>query len=104
MKPVDIRNATWAEIEGQLTHERLVVHAVLREVGPVTTRDLAAAMERDKDSVAPRVTELYQLGFVELVGKSGRRGLYRAVPVGEARRAHALMRGTPRQLDLRIQA
>ena len=47
-------------------------------------RELAAKNEADVLSIAPRITELFELGFVELVGRSGRRGIYKALSAIEA--------------------
>jgi predicted transcriptional regulator len=85
MKPVDIRNANWAEIEGRIEGDRREVYETMRRTGPATTRTLAERMQLDPLSVRPRVTELYQLGLVILTGREGREGVYMAVPISEAR-------------------
>lgn len=64
MSPIDYRNATWEGIQNRLTGNRLAVLDALRQHGPCTTRSLAAAMDWDILNVRPRVTELFQLGFV----------------------------------------
>jgi len=106
LNPEQIRNAAWGEIQAELNERRAAVWAQLRAAGPSTTRELAQVMGQDKDCVAPRVTELFQLGFVRLAGKRGKRGLYQAVSLEDARRDWESRRlaATPRQLDLRMQA
>jgi len=86
MKPIDLRNATWADIQERLTGDRMDVHTDLARRGPLTTRQLARAMERDILMVRPRVTELCQLGLVRLSGRDGNEGVYEAIPLGEYRR------------------
>lgn len=88
MKPIDIRNARWADIQARLEGDRLEVYDALRRCGPATTRFLAREMNRDLNSVAPRVTELCQLGLARLAGKTGRSGQYVAVHLEEARLVH----------------
>lgn len=90
MTALDYRNLTWRALQDKVTGNRLVVLDALREHGPCTTRDLSAAMQWDILNVRPRVTELFQLGFVELcedaAGVAGnpshssqREGTYRAL-------------------------
>lgn len=99
MKAEDIRNATWSDIQGRLEGDRLAVYEALRRGGPATTRELAARMGWDLNSVAPRVTELGQLGLVQLAGRHGRSGRYEAVHMEEARAAwQAARRGGGEQL------
>jgi len=84
MKPIDLRNATWADVLTRVDGDRCRVHLMLSQGGPCTVRELAAKNGADVLSIAPRVTELYELGFVELVGRSGRRGVYKALSAIEA--------------------
>ncbi len=86
MKPVDIRNENWADIEARVEGSRREVHAAaLRFGGAWTTRSLAAAMNRDVLTVRPRVSELALLGLVDCVGRDGKDGLYVGVPAAHAR-------------------
>lgn len=99
MKPVDIRNEAWSDIQGRLEGDRLKVYEALWMGGPATTRELADRMGWDLNSVAPRVTELGQIGLVRLAGKSGRSGRYEAVHQEEARATwEAARRGDGEQL------
>jgi len=98
MKPVDLRNALWEEIQGMLAGDRCVVHAILLRHGACTTRQLAGAANMDPFSVRPRVTELCQLGLAELVGKDGREGVYQAVSIDTARARHEGVQGGGQQL------
>ncbi len=74
MKPVDYRNATFADIKAILVDLRLEVYDALKRHGPCTTKQLAVAM-RPHDplfilDVRPRVTELCQHGLAVLVDDS----------------------------------
>jgi hypothetical protein len=84
MKPIDLRNECWADVLTRVDGDRCRVHRMLAVAGPSTVRELAAKNEADVLSIAPRITELFELGFVELVGRSGRRGIYRALSAAEA--------------------
>lgn len=72
MNPIDYRTATFDLIKDNLAGKRRMVYDALRTLGPQTTRDLAALARLDILTVRPRVTELIDLGLVELVpGGSG---------------------------------
>lgn len=87
MQPIDYRNTTWEEIAARLDRNRDAVYRALQAHGPATTRALAVAMGWDVLNVRPRVTELFQLGFVALVDDApGREGVYRALSWTDARR------------------
>lgn len=85
MKPVDIRNETWADIQARLSEDRMTVYNGLLLHGPASTRGLARTLGMDVLSVRPRCTELLQLGLVELRGKDQDGGVYAALPFAEAR-------------------
>lgn len=85
MKPIDIRNENWESIYGRLSKERLDAWIKLGSVGPCTTRKLAEAMGLRVEDVRPRVTELYQMGFVVLSSKVGKEGVYKAVSIPQAK-------------------
>jgi len=111
MKPVDFRNAAWSEIEGRLTGLRRAVWQGLVVHGPSTARALASEMGMDLLTVAPRLTELGQIGLARLApedAQKGRRGVYEAVGMTAAREAFDAMqaeaRGQFRQGDLRLTA
>lgn len=78
MKAVDIRNENWGDIQARLAGDRLTVWQALRVAGQRTTRELAADMGWDILRVRPRVTELYQLGLIQCIGKRKGEGLYYA--------------------------
>ncbi len=80
MKPVDVRNEAWDEVKARCTGDRRRVYAALLDGGPATTRALARHLDEPLERIRPRVTELFQIGYVELAGKSGREGVYAAVP------------------------
>lgn len=99
MKPIDLRNETWSDIMNRVDGDRCRVHLMLAKCGPCTVRELAAKNDQDVLSIAPRITELFELGFVELVGRKGRRGIYKALSAEEAhttferRRSAAMSQG-----------
>lgn len=89
MKPVDFRNETWAEVQQRVQsgEERSQVWMALLEHGPATTRELADAMGWTLENVRPRVTELYQAGFVVTTGERRQKGgVYRALRLDDAHR------------------
>lgn len=83
-----IRNANWQQIQDHLAGDRQRVWHMLRRLGPCSTQSLAERSGFSILSVRPRVTELAILGLAELVGTEGRHGIYRGVPVSEARAEH----------------
>lgn len=105
VQPIDYRNALWEEIAVRLDKNRNAVYAALLRHGPATTRALAVAMDWDILNVRPRVTELYQLGFVVLADPAApatKEGIYRALEWTEARREFERRKAavTPKQLSL----
>lgn len=103
MNPMDIRDLVWADIQGRLEGDRAAVYRNLLFFGASTTRALATRMGMDAFSVRPRVTELCQLGLARLQQRSGREGVYEAVPLEEARGLFdRRQRGEPEQLTMGI--
>lgn len=66
MKPVDFRNATFADLESRLAGMRESVLAAWRAHGPGTTVQIAARSEIGLLTLRPRTTELFELGFLTL--------------------------------------
>lgn len=81
MKPIDYRNETWEDVRARVDRLRLTVYYALERTGACTTRELATRSGIDILTVRPRVTELYQLGLVELVNPEagGGEGIYQVV-------------------------
>lgn len=105
MTPADYSRRSWEAIAGRLTGLREAVYDALLRYGPCTTAELAARMGRSILTVRPRVTELVQLGFAELVGdERGAAGRYAAVRYVEARRRHERAQVEGRQLCMRLEA
>lgn len=106
MQPIDHRNGTFQDLQSRITGHRAAVLDGLKKYGASTTRGLADAMGWDVLSVRPRLTELYQLGFVRLIDSEGREGLYEALTGAEARQLHAQRLaealGTETQLGLAL--
>lgn len=67
MSPIDYRTATFDLIKDSLAGKRRLVYDALRTLGPQTTRALAQLAHMDLLTVRPRITELIDLGLVELV-------------------------------------
>lgn len=85
MQPIDLRNATFADVLELVTERRRAVLAGWRRHGRGTTRQLAQRMGLDVLNVRPRTTELVQLGLVQLVERAGTEGVYEALSDDEAR-------------------
>jgi predicted transcriptional regulator len=87
MKPIDFRNETWRDVELRVEGLRRDVYYALAKAGACTTRQLAEKSGIDLLTVRPRVTELYQIGLVELVNEEsgGGEGIYRTIPWPVAR-------------------
>lgn len=112
MRPIDYRNETFESLLARgLVSERLAVYKAFQRYGPGTTREVAQKAGIDLLNLRPRATELYQLGFLRLVGgcdhNSGTsEGIYRAYTNEEARakffadRAAALRLGHQPELAL----
>lgn len=105
MNPEAIRNANWGEIQAWVSGARRKVYEALRGLGPSTTQALANAMGMNLLTVRPRVTELVQVGLVELYDKDGHEGVYVAVNESAAELAHQRRRqvdatGKPAQLEM----
>lgn len=79
MKPIDLRNATWSEIQQTLSGRLESVWFAWLAHGPATTRQLAGLSGIDILNVRPRTTDLVSVGLVKLAGDcAGREGIYRA--------------------------
>ncbi|MBI5770871.1 MAG: hypothetical protein HZA93_24045 [Verrucomicrobia bacterium] len=85
MKPIDYRNATFAQVRATISGQREAVWQAWCQHGPCTTEDLAARAGISILNVRPRTTELVEMGFVLLVpGPAPRGGVYRAATPTEA--------------------
>ncbi len=89
MTPPDYRKAQFQDIQAAIAGRRLAVFVGLSRVGPCTTRELAERTGMDLLAVRPRVTELVQLGFAEVLPPEdpkhpGTEGRYRALSNDEA--------------------
>ncbi|MDF3129266.1 hypothetical protein P0Y35_08670 [Kiritimatiellaeota bacterium B1221] len=80
MKAVDYRNETFDQVKGRMDSTRKEIWAKMQEAArAMTTREIADFTGIDLLTVRPRITELCQIGFVEVEGNPGREGKYRAV-------------------------
>ncbi len=91
MKPIDYRNETWEMVQARVVDLRLDVWLAFLRHGPGTTREVAHRCGMEILNLRPRATELYQLGFLQLVedpqSKSRtREGVYIALNEEQARR------------------
>ena len=78
MNPIDFSKQTFADLQPLLDQRRAEVHAAWLAHGPTTTAGLAEASGISILTLRPRTTELYQIGLLELIGKEGHHGIYRA--------------------------
>jgi hypothetical protein len=67
VKPIDYRNATFAQLQERLVGLRLAVWRAWIQHGPGTTRAVARAADMSLLTFRPRTTELVQIGVVCLV-------------------------------------
>ena len=80
MKPIDLRNATFAGLRQNLDGLRKDVYFAWVNHGPGTTRSIAQKCGIDLLTVSPRMSELCEIGLVELAGSSRScEGIYQAV-------------------------
>lgn len=86
MTPRDISQENWRNIQEKLQGLREQVYRGMLAAGPQTTCDLADITDIPLLTVRPRVTELCELGLAEPAGRSGRHGLYRAIPLDQVKR------------------
>jgi hypothetical protein len=80
MKPVDFRNATFADLRDRLAGQRALALATWRTHGPGTTQEVAGRAGISVLSFRPRSTELFQLGYICLTETQPAKGegVYRA--------------------------
>jgi DNA-binding transcriptional ArsR family regulator len=107
MRPIDYRNATWEELQSRVSGLRLSALAALQKHGPSTTRDLSEKSGMPILTLRPRISELVDLGLVELASdRRGVEGVYRALSFEEAQqlfaRRHARAIGKPVQEELAL--
>jgi predicted ArsR family transcriptional regulator len=95
MDAIDYRNACFADLKARLVDMRLEVLSHLRRIGPCTTQELADKSGISVLNVRPRVNELVELGFAEVVKDDTvieaarlrgytKGGVYQALSEGEA--------------------
>jgi hypothetical protein len=74
MKPVDFRNATFADLRDRLAGQRALTLNAWRMHGPGTTQEVADRAGVPILSFRPRSTELFQLGFIRLADAQPAKG------------------------------
>jgi predicted ArsR family transcriptional regulator len=84
MKPIDYRNATFAQVQKTIDGKREEVLVAWQEHGPCTTEQLAERSGISILTLRPRTTELLQMGFVIHLGGVRHAGIYRAAAAHEA--------------------
>jgi hypothetical protein len=104
MKPIDFRNATWADLQGRLSRQRASAYGAWILQGPGTTAEVARKSGISILTLRPRTTELIQLGLICLADAQprSREGVYRIRTAEEIGRWLAARRedATPRQVEL----
>ena len=76
MKPIDLRNATWLDVQAHITEDLVRVHLAYQAHGPGTTREIAQKSGISLFTFRPRTTDLYKLGLVVLVDTVAAEGIY----------------------------
>jgi hypothetical protein len=105
MKPIDYRNETWESLQERLSGLRQSVYQAWQAYGPGTTREVAQKAGIDILTFRPRTTELFQMGFVEVVddAESVGEAVYQAVWVMTVRdRFHASQQSASCQKELQL--
>jgi hypothetical protein len=87
MKPLDFSIENWESVRARVHADREAVWLAWQQHGPGTTEEVAARAGWDWRNFRPRTTELLQLGFVALVGRVRKSGVYRACTAAEAMEA-----------------
>lgn len=77
LSPETIRDENYTHLRGGLNDRRRAVLIALAVHGPCTTRELAERSHTDILSVRPRITELFDVQLVMLVGRQHGEGVYR---------------------------
>ena len=85
MKPINIRNDTWKDIQVHLEADRKAVWEGYCIHGPCTTRQLSEKIPISLFTIRPRTTELLEMFLVELTGRNKDGGIYSHVPFLTAR-------------------
>jgi len=102
MKTTDPRDLTWEELREHLSGPRERIWEELLAHGPKTTSVLAWDLDMSLLTVRPRVCELAALGFVECIGRDGREGVYKAIPIATRQARHAEDLREEAQLPLKL--
>ena len=102
LNTTEIRRMNFEAIFAQVNSLRFAAWGAVMRYGPGTTREIADRSGLDLLTLRPRITELLALGFVELVGRAGREGIYKGRNYAEARQWHESQQ--EQQLDLKIRA
>lgn len=110
MRPIDYRNETFAQLRDRgLVDDRLKVWEAFFKHGPGTTREVARRSGIDILNLRPRATELYQLGFLEVIEDAAdkartREGVYYALTLQQAERRFETARtaALSRQLEIKF--
>lgn len=102
MKPVDLRNANFRELQRNLSAIRSAVLNAWMQYGPETTRVVSERAAMDILTFRPRTTELFQMGLLRMVETLDHEGIYqvRSIPEWEAWRREQLAIADSGQLQL----
>ena len=102
MKSISYRNASFEAIRAQLSGLRQQVYSAYVSYGPGTTREMAQKSGVSLLTLRPRVTELLQLGFVEVVdgSENSREAIYIAIPVDMVKERFEWLQKQPVQQEL----
>lgn len=98
----EIRRMNFESVFAQVHRLRFAAWGAIMLHGPGTTREIAERSGMDILTLRPRITELLALGFVELIGRSGREGIYKGRNYEEARQWHEAQ--SEQQLEMKLGA
>jgi predicted transcriptional regulator len=65
----DMQLKAWEKVKGKLSDTRTLVLSIIAEIGPATTQEIAQECGWERHRISGRVTELYQLGLIDKVGR-----------------------------------
>ena len=74
----ELKRDNWRSMRPQLPEMLIRCYEAWKVHGPGSTKDIAAHSGIPLLTLRPRTTQLYKLGYVRLVGRLNRDGIYRA--------------------------
>ncbi len=102
MRPIDIRNETWQQVQSRLNQSLNEVWDAYKQFGSGTTEEIAKKSGITIFTLRPRTSDLFKMFLVELVGRNKDGGIYKHVPsyVAQMRYEEAQAKLNANQLQL----